>query len=625
MSERVRLDDFNDIPAELMPDLRVAPPTVVGRDAENDEMRFLAFLSSANEEFGEPVPLPDDRSVEAPPFPLGALPGVARDVAESIAASTQTPPDLAGNLLLGAASATVAGKAQVDAGSHAEHLNVWEATILPPGERKSSALGPILAPFYRLQAERRAQAQDGIDERGAELELAEEEFKRLRRRKDTSTDELAAALRRRDGAKAALEAPAQLVVDDPTPEALANDLARNPRLLIASAEGGLLDNFLGRYHGGVPNLDLLNKAWAGEPHTVRRASHSEGGLMIERPTLAIAIAPQPHVMRTIARNPAMTARGTLSRFLVSAPASILGRRSSIAPAVDRVARDAYEELIRELVGIPEDGEHLQILPPAHARIREYRDGLEVRAGRVADDRLRSFLSRMHGQVYRLAGLLHFLAHGADGARQPIGKTAADDAVSMARYYERHAEIALDLMGEHEPVRRARVLHRWFETRLDPQESLPPTTVRDAHRAHSKWTGGELAAALAVLEERDLYRRVPFKLGSRGRPRELVLRNPALTRPDVENDEIPISSTPETVAGACVVPGCNEPGDIDHDGDHYCVSHAMAFGIGFDPFVADIAVERQCANCGAVFSVSADSAAVHCSVCLASSDETDKSQ
>jgi Protein of unknown function (DUF3987) len=96
-------------------------------------------------------------------------------------------------------------------------------------------LSPIVAPFYQLQAERRQEAEEGLAERKAEFELADEEFKRLRRRKDAGTDELAAALMRRDEAEVALEAPAQLVVDDLTPEALANDLAVNPRLLIASA------------------------------------------------------------------------------------------------------------------------------------------------------------------------------------------------------------------------------------------------------------------------------------------------------------------------------------------------------------------------------------------------------
>ena len=138
-----------------------------------------------------------------------------------------------------------------------------------------------MAPIYELQKERLAAAKADATALEAELERAKAEFERVRKNKDSSAAELQAALEIRKQAEAALANPALLVVDDITAEALANDLAQNPRLLIASAEGGLLDTFLGRYQHGTSNLDLLNKAWSGESHTVRRVSHRDGGVFVE--------------------------------------------------------------------------------------------------------------------------------------------------------------------------------------------------------------------------------------------------------------------------------------------------------------------------------------------------------
>ena len=567
------------------------------RDDRNDSKEVSAFLSSASEDFDAPVPLPDDRRAEAPAFPIDVLPPVPREMVATVAASTQTPPDLPGCILLAVGSATVAGKTCVDAESHREHLNLWIAAILPAGERKSSALEPIVDPIYRVQAERLAEAKAGSTERELQLELAKGEFDRLKKDKDASPEQLAAALEARKRAEQALVAPAQLIVSDVTAEALANDLAANPHLLIASAEGGLLDNFLGRYARGVPNLDLLNKSWAGESHTVRRVSHPEGGVFVDCPTLTIAIAPQPFVIRELARNQVMTARGTLSRFLLAAPRSLVGSRPSTAPRLDRRAVAAYDALIRELMQVDESTENLQILPPAHEVIRRYRDGLERRAGAAADERFLAFLARMHGQVYRLAGVLHFLHHGAAGIHKPIERASAEGAVRLATYYETHAGIALDLIGEDDVMRRARILANWLGQRVDAAGSLPLTTFRDAHRAHNKWNRAELRAALDILEERDLYHRKEYRSGSPGRPAVYLVRNPKLARANVGNAVIELDTAGHAAprGNGCVAPGCDQPGDVAHDNDLYCARHAISFGLEFDPLV--IETTARCLRCG----------------------------
>jgi hypothetical protein len=126
----------------------------------------------------------------------------------------------------------------------------------------------------------------------------------------------------------------------------------------------------------------------------------------------------------------------------------------------------------------------------------------------------------------------------------------------------------------------------------------------------------------VLEERDLFRRATYRSNGRGRPRQYVLRNPALARADDENATIPLTTPHEVAGGVCVAEGCGAPGDITHDGDAYCVSHATTFGLCFNPLVEDVAVERSCEGCGVVFVASADSTSFYCRTCLESAADVE---
>ena len=64
--------------------------------------------------------------------------------------------------------------------------------------------------------------------------------------------------------------PIRIAVDDITSESLVIELSENDSLLMISDEAGLLSNFNGKYNGGIPNLDLLLKAWNGEKYICNR-------------------------------------------------------------------------------------------------------------------------------------------------------------------------------------------------------------------------------------------------------------------------------------------------------------------------------------------------------------------
>src|SRR5262249_33624284 len=96
-----------------------------------------------------PDPLPLGRAPAVPAFPAHRLPGWQRDWAVAAARATQTPPDLAGMLVFGIAGAALAGKVRVEVRpGWDEPINVYTATALLVGERKSAvfraALDPVL-------------------------------------------------------------------------------------------------------------------------------------------------------------------------------------------------------------------------------------------------------------------------------------------------------------------------------------------------------------------------------------------------------------------------------------------------------------------------------------------------
>ena len=66
--------------------------------------------------------------------------------------------------------------------------------------------------------------------------------------------------------------PLRTIIDDATPEVLAELLNEHSSLLMLSDEAGILKNFTGRYSNGIPNLDLLLKSWGGDRYQKGRCN-----------------------------------------------------------------------------------------------------------------------------------------------------------------------------------------------------------------------------------------------------------------------------------------------------------------------------------------------------------------
>ena len=110
---------------------------------------------------------------ELPEFPLEALPDVLQDWAKAEAHATQTPVDLAANMGIGVCSAAVARKARIVLHSHSEPLNLFLATALESGNRKSAVSEDAGAPIRDHERELGRMAERSIAEATSSIAMTD--------------------------------------------------------------------------------------------------------------------------------------------------------------------------------------------------------------------------------------------------------------------------------------------------------------------------------------------------------------------------------------------------------------------------------------------------------------------
>ncbi|MCU0836118.1 MAG: DUF3987 domain-containing protein [Chromatiaceae bacterium] len=444
---------------------------------------------------------------EAPRLSPALLPGPLGRFADALAQHTETPVELAAAMVLTAMAAAAQKRysIMVEPG-YFEPLNLWLICALPPGNRKSAiveaAIGPLLE-WERAQAERLAPA---ILEAEQRRKVAESEAETLRKKAAKTKDgfeksrimgELAALL---EGMPDVPRAP-QLVTSDCTPERLGALLAdNNERLAWASSEGGIFDILAGRYSGGIPNLDLMLKAHAGDFERVDRGGRPPAYL--RNPALTVGLAPQPEVLRGLAHRPGFRGRGLLGRFLYLLPASPLGWRTFQRFPIPAEVQAEYARTLSAVLERPEADSPrvLRLAADAYADWRAFE--IEVEAGMRPGGRFEhatDWASKLTGAAARLAGVFHVAQHAG---RYPEEEAVSPDtmaaALEVAAVLSLHALAAFDLMGADPATEAARQIWAWVERVRTPQFS-----------ARECWQGvkgrfarmAEVTEGLAVLAER----------------------------------------------------------------------------------------------------------------------------
>jgi hypothetical protein len=492
-----------------------------------------ALLADAREVILWDPPLSLD-DPDLPAFPVDALAAWQRPYVAALAEATQTPPDLAGMLVLAVTSVAVAKKAAVRVrGGYAEPLNTFVAVAQPPASRKTGVFREVVAPVEEFERDRAEEVRPVAAERRAQLEIARKTLEELERR--ASRAEGAEREQLVEGAKAVAKEVAgmkvpeipRLVADDVTPEKLASLLAAHGgRIGVLSPEGGVFGVMAGRYSQGknAANLTVYLKGHAGDTLRVDRQNRQPE--FIDRPALSLGLAVQPDVIRGLAQNPGFRGQGLLGRFLFAMPRSRVGHRDVDPPPVPPAVREAYRQGVRALLELPpgtdEAGapaEHVLTLSPgAYALWLAFSGWLEPQLAdfgplaHVAD-----WAGKLAGAVARVAGLLHAADHAGGPApwSTPVPESTMGRAIAVGRYLVPHAHAAFAEMGADPAVADARHVLEWVRRR-----GADGFTRRECFEATKSRFGvvENLQAALDLLERHNYLReRAGAARPGRGRP------------------------------------------------------------------------------------------------------------
>lgn len=527
--------------------MRAAASGDAGRRAKSlSSEAAKAFMvdPSALQEEDWPAPEPLVPPVLAPP--LDALPRALGDYIKAVSAEKQTPPDLALLAVLAGLSAATRGAYRVTpVVGWEEALSLYTVSMLPSGGRKTAVMKSVMEPFWRVQAELRAEAKDEQQRQQVMYQLAAKRAKDALNSaiKGEGSDEEAAAL----ALKAEELKPGALpvlIIKDSTPEATAIEMERQGgSVAVFAAEGGFLANLGGRYSDGRANLDLVNEAYDGEPYVSRRVNRED--VSITRPFLALALSMQPAIAAGLASRE-MDGSGFLGRFAYAVPRNTVGSRTTDTNPMPFEVLAAWEDGVRAMLAastkllreIPRTGEYRQeirLSKRAGSLLTAFRTEHEPRLDEETGDlaHIASWASKLPGLLVRIATL--FSLFEKPSASALVSGEAMKAALALAPYLIEHAGAAYAIMrNPWEPVAGRHPILAWIrEGVLGPPFEFSHTEVFQAVRKQSwaRGSGGsdKVRAALGKLVDAGWLRRtsVPRGEGEPGRPAERYRTHPDL--------------------------------------------------------------------------------------------------
>jgi hypothetical protein len=497
---------------------------------------YPIHLGSDPVQWESPILL-DDYTV--PAFDV-RLPGILGEMCEAVSKATETPLELAVGDCLAAVATAVHGKiiVRVKTG-YTEPLNVWIATFLEPGNRKTAVLILTTKPLITWEAAKREQEKPRIQQIESERKSQDARIKRLRaqygKAEFEELEEIQHEILKIENEMTPIPVYPKVWVDDVTPEHFGTLLGRHDGCMaIISSEGGIIEIIAGRYNGGIPNLDVFLKSHAGDPVRVDRGSRDP--VDIERPASTFGLSPQPDVLKGMAEKKGFRGRGLLGRFLYFLPKSNLGHRTLETEPITEPISNKWEGLIHTLLDIePQKNDADQVepfvidlRPAAYSEWFEFQKMVEpemAEGGRF--ESMKDWAGKLPGAAARLAGLLHCVKHPQQPWGEKISVETMGTALDIAAVASSHAEVAFDLMGADVAIEGAKKVWRWVEkgrhesfTKRDCFQALRGTFSRVS----------DLEPPLDVLDERNYIAGATVKGGPQGgRPSIAYSVNPEIIK------------------------------------------------------------------------------------------------
>ena len=434
----------------------------------------------------------------AVPFPLDVLPIPARDLAEAAARSIACPVDFPAVAIL-AASSGIIGRSvilRIKSGYFVS-ASLYVALVGGPSSGKSPALKAALAPLWFI-------AQLFIDRWRDAMERWE----------DAKPDDR--------GEPPELE---RIVSTDPTTEALAPILAKNPRgLTVAPDEMTKWVMSMDQYKGGRGgDRPFYLSAWSGEPVFIDRAKHMREPIAVPHPFLTVIGGMTPGMLSALSEGKGRE-DGFMARLLFSYPDRTPRRYSE--EGIPEPVATAWHCLALTLRARPmadEDGKpapHVVRLTPEAAR--EWSAWCQAHyAEQEADgfpESMEGPWGKLEAYAARLALILHLMHLAADPTRSTTdalpelpGRVVAD-AARLVDYFKAHALRVYATIGgkARDGGDDVRALLRWVV-----RNDRAAFTTRDIARDFDRFKDdtAALADALEWMTAHNLIRSHPEPEGA----------------------------------------------------------------------------------------------------------------
>jgi hypothetical protein len=224
-----------------------------------------------------------------------------------------------------------------------------------------------------------------------------------------------------------------MLISDATPESIADQMQRNGlKMGILDAEAGIFKTLGGQYasNGGTGNIDIIVKAYDGEPHTITRKTSDT--VYLPRTALSMGLMIQPNVYDRFIQKADFSENGFTQRFLVSFPEKL--DRKFYTPAISDKAKRDYNTVIRRLLAMPVPAEKPIILANQKAAVlfQDYFWHLGKLENELSGSISEQWIDKQYGRCIRIAGLLHMVEHEAT---EPLDEKTAYSAIQIAKWTE----------------------------------------------------------------------------------------------------------------------------------------------------------------------------------------------
>lgn len=461
----------------------------------------------------------------ADPFPVDALGDVLGAAAGAINDRVQAPIAIAGQSVIGAATLTVQGHADVVlpiGRGQAKPVSSYFMTVAATGERKTASDVEALWPVRKREAAlREAYCAELLHYENAKTAWDKARDSAVKKgRGDRAAIE--AAL---DALGAAPAAPLQpmLTCPEPTFEGLCRQFAGGwPSLGIFASEGG---QFIGGH--GMKQEDKLKTAaglsslWDGE--AIRRVRAGDGSVVMPGRRVALHLMAQPPVADIWFRDHLLTEQGLLSRMLVSAPDTSAGtrfqrdERPETDSALKRYGARLLDILETPLPLVPGKTNELAprplpLSPEARAFWSAFADHIErAIAPNGALETVRGLANKLPEHAARIAAVLA-LVRNVDAGE--IAGAEMEAGIALAEHY---AAEALRLFGASRVSSDLRLGQRLLDW-LQNQWSEPNISLPDIYQRGLNAVGDKATAAKPQIPRRRLPHPIaPHRPGARRRP------------------------------------------------------------------------------------------------------------